>query len=94
MPISNKGCKANCIPCFSNVYGVLFVDVLLTILNDNAFVAVGNLLSLLMLKIPVAVLSVMATAKQLDFCKSLEVMVIYRVDFPVSPSLVFRTLLM
>lgn len=43
--ISNKGCKANCIPCFSNVYGVLFVDVLLTILNDNAFVAVGNLLS-------------------------------------------------
>lgn len=44
-PISNKGCKANCIPCFSNVYGVLFVDVLLTILNDNAFVAVGNLLS-------------------------------------------------
>ena len=45
MPISNKGCKANCIPCFSNVYGVLFVDVFLTILNDNALVAVGNLLS-------------------------------------------------
>ncbi len=40
-----QGMKANCIPCFSNVYGVLFVDVLLTILNDNAFVAVGNLLS-------------------------------------------------
>lgn len=45
MSISNKGCKANCIPCFSNVYGVLFVDVLLAILNDNALVAVGNLLS-------------------------------------------------